>query len=448
MTSLYNGVIEEPTDEIISLSWVVGNLNSSGAEVVQDNTLRSDFVSIEDNYDYSFYLDESMADPGGVRVYFYNSDKGFISRTNGHDLGYATGADNPIDIPSGAVYMRFKSSIDGTTTLNNINTLLALRKTKSYIRNGLSLYIDADDVASYGSIRDITGNQTITNNGVSTVLDNGCLNFVANESDYIDTGLVPNLTKWSAELYFYFRSIPANTSSVCAWGVSGNKFRIAYSGTAGYFATQVNGNENRRICDINDILSLRHVIITMNNGVVIAYLDGEKIELTTNETLLTTHTTTIKLGSKYTGESEFANINLKLFRFYDGKVLTDEEVLQNYNYELRRNSSIIKPTWIDEKSLSSGNVVSNVYTMITEPIKIDENYNYTISYTTNVVEVRIVSYDADKTFISRTEYLTSGSTDTLIEFPEGTAYFRIKVKKAGITVDQADDNVILKKVLK
>ena len=54
----------------------------------------------------------------------------------------------------------------------------------------------------------------------------------------------------------------------------------------------------------------------------------------------------------------------------------------------------------------------------------------------------------NEAFISRSEYLTSGSVDTLIEFPEGTTYFRIKVEKVGITVNEANDNIIIKKVLK
>ena len=54
------GTPEEPTtEEVVPLVWAVGDLNSSGAEIVQDNALRSGFAAIEDNYDYSFYLDTS-----------------------------------------------------------------------------------------------------------------------------------------------------------------------------------------------------------------------------------------------------------------------------------------------------------------------------------------------------------------------------------------------------
>ena len=126
---LYNGVIDEPIPEETPLVWAVGNLNSSGNESDNSGTMRSSFVPIDTNYTYSFYLGTSMSDPTGIRVYFYDTNKSFISRTDGDTLGYTTGTDISIDIPSNAAYMRFKSNVNDTTTLNNINTLFALRKT-------------------------------------------------------------------------------------------------------------------------------------------------------------------------------------------------------------------------------------------------------------------------------------------------------------------------------
>lgn len=340
---LYNGAIDEPIVETIPLAWEVGNLSGTdGSETEQSSTLRTGFVTIEDNCDYSFYLDTSMEDPRGIRVYLYDVDKAYISRTDGDELLYTTGIDISIDIPANAAYMRFKSNVDSTTTINNINSLFTLRKRKievnNYVTEGLSMYIDTNDVATYGSIRDITGNYTITNHGVSTTLDNGCLNFVASESDYIETELIPNLTTWSAELYFYFTDTPTNTGIVLGWGdPSGNKVRIGYtpSGVSGFIA-QINDNTNRLISAIDNMLSLHHLIVTMDNGTFLAYLDGTKIELATGEPSLVSHTSPVKLGCKYNGASQFANMHLKLFRFYDGKALTDEEALQNYNYEINR----------------------------------------------------------------------------------------------------------------
>ncbi len=208
--------------------------------------------------------------------------------------------------------------------------------TGDYVTEGLSLYIDAADVATQGSIRDITGKQNITNHGVSTTLDNGCLNFVANESDYIDTGLVPNLTTWSAEVYFYFTETPTTTQIAISWGGSGNGARIGFRDIEEAFIVRLNSNVNYTVADISNFTSLCHLIITMNNGTVTSYFNGVKTVLGSDANgVQTSQAATLKIGTKYDIE-QFTNMNLKSFRFYNGKVLSDEEALQNYNYEINR----------------------------------------------------------------------------------------------------------------
>ena len=97
---------------------------------------------------------------------------------------------------------------------------------------------------------------------------------------------------------------------------------------------------------------------------------------------------------------------------------------------------------------SDGGIVVNEQAVVTDYIKIDNNYNYTINYTDKVTEVRLAYYDNNNTFISRGDYLTSGAVDTVVEFPENTVYVRIKAEKVGITVNEVNDNIIFKKVLK
>ena len=195
------------------------------------------------------------------------------------------------------------------------------------------MYIDA----TRGSINDITGNHTITNHGATLTSDNKYLNFVSTESDYLDTDFVPNLTTWSAELYFHFIAIPTRTSVVFGWGEDINQIRIAYSGSSKVFSIQSNSGTNYSITDTANITSPHHFIITMNNGTVTSYFDGVKSIITSNANIQTSpQTLTLKIGCNYDNSSGFANINLGMFRFYDGKVLTDEEALQNYNYEINR----------------------------------------------------------------------------------------------------------------
>ena len=206
----------------------------------------------------------------------------------------------------------------------------------NYVSEGLSLYIDASDVATHGSIRDITGSQTITNNGASITSDNEYLNFVAKESDYIETGLAPNLTQWSVETYFYFTTKPTTTQIAISWGASGNGVRIGFRDVDNAFIVRLNSNVNYPVADISNFTSLCHLIITMNNGTVTSYFNGVKTVLGSNASgVQTSQAETLKIGTKYDIE-QFTNMNLKSFRFYNGKVLSDEEALQNYNYEINR----------------------------------------------------------------------------------------------------------------
>lgn len=223
-----------------------------------------------------------------------------------------------------------------------------------YVREGLSMYIDASDAATYGSIRDITGKQSITNHGVSTTLDNGCLNFAARESDYIDCGFKPNITQWSAEFYFYFTAPSSSTETVLGWGSSGNRTAIALWGSK--FIIAINNDVTYNITSTPPT-SLTHVILSYNNGVIIAYVNGVKTQLATDANKMLSQQSNLMLGTKYNHTSEFGNIHLKSFRFYDGKVLSDEEALQNYNYLLYRNEHIA--TWKDDKSMTwEGSITS------------------------------------------------------------------------------------------
>lgn len=213
-----------------------------------------------------------------------------------------------------------------------------------YVSEGLSLYIDASDVATYGSIRDLTENQTITNNGASITSDNKYLNFVDSESDYIETGLAPNLTQWSVETYFYFTTTPTTTQMLIAWGGSGSGVRIGFREDNNAFIVRLNSSINYEVGNISNFTSLCHLIITMDKGTVTSYINGVKTVLGSNaNSVQTSQAETLKIGASYKID-QFTNMNLKSFRFYNGKVLSDEEALQNYNYEINRN--IITPTWI------------------------------------------------------------------------------------------------------
>ena len=82
--------------------------------------------------------------------------------------------------------------------------------------------------------------------------------------------------------------------------------------------------------------SLTHLVLTYNNGTIITYVNGVKSQLTTGANVMSSQASNLMVGTKYSASSDFGDIHLKSLRFYDGKVLNDEEALQNYNYEINR----------------------------------------------------------------------------------------------------------------
>ena len=329
---IFNGVIDEPvvppTEGVISLSWIDNkNINYLGAENNDTSAMITDYLTKENGYNYTI----NLTDVSSFKIYFYDSSKTFISRTSNLTVN---STDTLIEFPENTSYFRLKSD-KGTATVDNANDYIILKKVKKvggYVSEGLSMYIDA----THGSINDITGNHTITNHGVTHTSDNKYLNFVSNEQDYIDTDLVPNLTQWSVECYFCFTTRPTISECIASWGASGNKNRIYYRGADGFLGIQTGDEAIRSIIDGSNLMGYHHLIVTMNNGVLISYLDGVKTNLSSHAAILTSNTGTLKIGTYYNASEDFANINLRMFRFYDGKVLTDEEALQNYNYETNR----------------------------------------------------------------------------------------------------------------
>ena len=451
---IFNGVIDEPdvpstpTEEVIPLTWAIGNLSSTdGSEKPQDNALRSDFAAIEDNYDYSFYMDTSFYDPSGVRVYFYDTNKTYISRTDGNVIGYESGTDILIDVPTNAAYMRFKANSSGTTTVDTIGSLFTLkRKTKAngYVTNGLSLYIDAQDVTTQGSVRDLTGKQSIVNHGVSTTLNNNCLNFVASESDYIDCGFKPNLTKWSAEAYFYFTTMPTEAETLLGWGASGNRTAIAFWGNS--FMIAINGNVEHTIMSTPPT-SLTHLVLTYNNGTIIAYVNGAKSQIATNANTMSSQAGNLMIGTKYSATGEFGNIHLKSLRFYDGKVLTDKEALQNYNYETNRNDEVVSVTWIYNKkpNSSTGELVDGENNACTEFIPYDSSYKYTLAID-SVAFFRVFYYDSSQSYIKNDSI--ADNFNGVITPPQNTVYMRLKLGRNNLELTELDNHVRLRKTLK
>lgn len=439
---------EEPgtggtTQEEVIPSWNDNkSLDSAGNITNNTECILSDLIKIDSNYNYTINYNANVLN---LRIASYNSSQTFISRTEYLTSG---NVDTIITFPENAGYFRVKAD-KGSSTVNEANDNIIIKKVKKvggYVTEGLSMYIDANDVATYGSVRDITGNYYVTNHGVSTTLDNGCLNFVSTESDYIDCGFVPNLTTWSTEVYFYFtNSTPVDSQNIYCFGnSSSNRVRVGYSNSEACMQMLINSNRNN-IGNIDSFLRLRHMVITANNGTYTVYVDGIQ-QYTFSGGTLNSHTNNMIIGTSSYSTGNFADMNLKTFRHYDGKALTPEEVLQNYNYEKNRN--VIKPTWKTNMKLDdTGMEITSEDNACSDFIPYDSSYDYTLAIDT-VVFFRVFTYDSSKAFISKISI--EDNFNGVITPPSNTAYIRLKLGTNNMAVpySELDNHVVLKKVHK
>lgn len=130
-------------------------------------------------------------------------------------------------------------------------------------------------------------------------------------------------------------------------------------------------------------------------------------------------------------------------------------------YSIRYNSSndrlefIYTPHTTERISLSwtantnitdSGIIISDNLAMVTDFIAKEDGYKYLL-YLDNTTSTMISFWDSSKKFISRSNDYTVLGTDVEIEFPEGTAYFRVKTDAVDpVTIDNVNEHVIVKKV--
>lgn len=207
----------------------------------------------------------------------------------------------------------------------------------SYVTDGLKLYINADEVSSDGTFNDLSGNNTsITNHSVPTVLEDGCINFVANNSTYLECGFSPNQSKWSIEMYFYFDGSSTQAETVCGWGASGDKIAVA-NWDGNFMVANLNDEKLTLGAYANYQSPLKHVVITFENGIMTSYTNGVKSVLSSSTGVRVGSTGNLMIGTKYSASGEFGNFNLKLFRFYDNKALSGSEVAQNYQNVIGSN---------------------------------------------------------------------------------------------------------------
>ena len=238
--------------------------------------------------------------------------------------------------------------------------------------------------------------------------------------------------------------MPTEAETVLGWGASGNRTAIAFWGNGLMIA--INGNVEHTITSTPPT-SLTHLVLTYNNGTIIAYVNGIKTELATNANTMSSQAGNLMIGTKYSASSEFGAIHLKSLRFYDGKVLTDKEALQNYNYETNRNDEVVSVTWIYNKkpNSSTGELVDGENNACTEFIPYDSSYKYTLAID-SVAFFRVFYYDSSQSYIKNDNI--ADNFNGVITPPQNTVYMRLKLGRNNLELTELDNHVRLRKTLK
>ena len=217
-------------------------------------------------------------------------------------------------------------------------------KEYSYIEDGLKLYIDADHATTNQEIRDISGNETpLSVVGLSVPTD-GYLVFDDDIENYINCNFAPNTSAWTAE--FYGKLLyTTSTQYLFSYGGSGAKLGIKITLGGGSVNLRYGGDD----IDILDIAGVTqkdleyllkdtthkddiHIIVSYDgstlyvfiNGVLIINEDKSPVDFSSYTDRF------LYIGKHYEDMDDYPEMNLKLFRWYDGTALTPYQAFQNY----------------------------------------------------------------------------------------------------------------------
>ena len=108
-------------------SWIPSQgFDENGGEIDDITAMRSGYVSITSGYDYMYTLRRGV--PFGFQIYYYDSNKNFISVSEIQDDPCGN---IRFSIPNGAAYFRLKVSQENSLTINNINDNVEIKKIPS-----------------------------------------------------------------------------------------------------------------------------------------------------------------------------------------------------------------------------------------------------------------------------------------------------------------------------
>ena len=221
---------------------------------------------------------------------------------------------------------------------NQVVNLAAVAAEYNSIPNP-TLYIDTENgsIAADGTIQDISGNNHLITSYNTSSLDDGTIVFNASNNSYLDCGLDPNDSCWTAEIYFRLTDIIEQDMAILGWGESGNRFTSQYDWDKYSLDFKYGGDTEKD--NFNDYIDYDtntdftnkfvHIVYSYDGDSVVINVNGKTV-IAYNATPMTEVAKNIIIGKHYNSDEDYANMELKLFRFYNGVALNRYQMQCNY----------------------------------------------------------------------------------------------------------------------
>lgn len=115
---------------VITPTWEVGNISSSGANNDSDTSaMRTNHIEFNrDSYKYYIKVTSEFVGISALKIYFYNSDGTFNSRKSYSATSLSPDVARGIDFPTTTGTFRVKADFGASNSLNNINDRLILTR--------------------------------------------------------------------------------------------------------------------------------------------------------------------------------------------------------------------------------------------------------------------------------------------------------------------------------
>lgn len=277
---------------------------------------------------YRFMVGTSSTEPNSGTTYFTN----YIVANSLQEVEITSGENDSYL----AIYYRGSNeSLDETELLNDITVVKKQQSSVSnnYVTDSLGVYINAAQ-----GIEDLSGNEvSLTNGGNLQTADNqisfnGLNQYIA--AEYVPTDTI----NFTVEFYGTLKKksseegLAMESHSILSFGTqSPNKLSLQVMYQLEGIAVWGNTAGDDKLATSLQEDTLTHIVYRISNGTLDCFVNGVKYSNLITDWQAITNFSEVVIGAKYSKDEQFLYGALNQFRIYN-KVLTDDEVQQNYNF--------------------------------------------------------------------------------------------------------------------